>query len=313
MKKLLTLTLILVLSCTALAAQERTVTVNTSWKEDKSLELSFKVTKPGTHTVFVAFRDMRNTREPRMIIHEISTNGFFYIIKPINKEENISYSAMLYTSLHGRFNPPVDSSFVYNLPFPAERKFTAHNMHDLWEKHFKEEDRDPMHAYQFIMEAGDTIAAMRKGIVTEIHDGKLPVDDYTEISFSSNYNFLKIEHADGSIASYKVLQNGSFMVKEGDTVYPGTPLALAGTYDNQIYQSRISVYCYQQKSENKYLNIENIRNNVRRSYMEPIFATSEGNLKLENEKTYTAVLDSNIITREMSKRELKNYQKTKNK
>ena len=36
-----------------------------------------------------------------------------------------------------------------------------------------------------------------------------------------------IEHEDGTLAYYNVLEKNSFMVKVGDIVYPDTPLALS--------------------------------------------------------------------------------------
>ncbi len=83
---------------------------------------------------------------------------------------------------------------------------------------------DGRYAYDFAMPIGIVILATRGGTVTNIIDG---------FSNSTNRvdqaNFITIEHADGSVASYIHLSPNSFMVNVGDVVLQGDPIGLSGS------------------------------------------------------------------------------------
>ena len=97
------------------------------------------------------------------------------------------------------------------------------------------------------------------------------------------------------------------MVEEGDIVYPGTPLALAGTYDGQKYETRIFI-TYKILKQQDYEHFkESLTSSV---YIDPVFATDQGNTRLSSNQSYRAVQTDEMAKAEMNKRELKSLRKT---
>jgi murein DD-endopeptidase MepM/ murein hydrolase activator NlpD len=83
------------------------------------------------------------------------------------------------------------------------------------------------YAYDFAMPIGTTVTAARPGVVAEIrmkfHDGQ-PEEGES--------NWIKIRHADGTIAAYSHLTEHGALVKIGDHVLAGQPIGLSGNTGN---------------------------------------------------------------------------------
>ncbi|MCP4414974.1 MAG: M23 family metallopeptidase [Chloroflexi bacterium] len=77
------------------------------------------------------------------------------------------------------------------------------------------------------MDAGVSILAARAGIVIDIQD---PANDGEWMGSETNY--IIIEHADGSRATYQHLRQHSASVAIGDSVAVGQPIALVGNSGN---------------------------------------------------------------------------------
>ena len=112
---------------------------------------------------------------------------------------------------------PPQSESPYRLPWKAgvgrlvaqgNRSFTSHReLHEF--------------AWDFVMPIGTPVLAARDGIVKEATDS----DD--GIGVKPN-NFVIIEHQDGQRSGYFHLSKGKVLVKEGDFVKRGQPIALSG-------------------------------------------------------------------------------------
>ncbi|HEY3897026.1 MAG TPA: M23 family metallopeptidase [Chthoniobacter sp.] len=83
------------------------------------------------------------------------------------------------------------------------------------------------YAYDFVMPIGTTVTAARAGVVVEIrmkfHDGQ---------PGEGESNWVKIRHADGTIAAYSHLTAHGALVKIGDHVVAGQPIGLSGNTGN---------------------------------------------------------------------------------
>jgi len=83
------------------------------------------------------------------------------------------------------------------------------------------------YAYDFSMPIGTTVTAARAGIVAEIrmkfHDGQ---------PGEGESNWVKIRHADNTIAAYSHLTANGALVKIGDHVIAGQPIGLSGNTGN---------------------------------------------------------------------------------
>lgn len=114
-------------------------------------------------------------------------------------------------------NYPPQAESHYKLPWKAgvsrfvaqgNRSFTSHR-----ELH--------KYAWDFVMPIGSEVLAVRDGIVKEASD----LDD--GIGIKPN-NFVIIEHEDGHKSGYFHLAKGKVLVKVGEIVKQGQPIALSG-------------------------------------------------------------------------------------
>jgi hypothetical protein len=83
------------------------------------------------------------------------------------------------------------------------------------------------YSYDFVMPVGTTVTAARAGIVSEIRvkfrDGQ---------PGEGESNWVKVRHADGTIAAYSHLTEQGALVKIGDHVVAGQPIGLSGNTGN---------------------------------------------------------------------------------
>ncbi|MEZ4777347.1 MAG: carboxypeptidase-like regulatory domain-containing protein [Bacteroidia bacterium] len=101
-----------------------------------------------------------------------------------------------------------DDAFAYLIPVGNSRKAMVN---------------DSAQAYyedQFIMAAGDTVFAMRKGVVTATAGMGKVVD---RIGGAGSFEVL---HADGTVMVYQHLDTSHVFVQAGETIYPGQALSI---------------------------------------------------------------------------------------
>lgn len=281
--------------------------MSSKW-EDGNIKITFEKSKPGTYTVLLHINELSNASISNP--HMIKATSFItnLNIQRVDKNTPLKYSGAYYWYARGNVNPKkVDGDFLYRLPVSPGKDYLVTKHYNVNEKYFGEESTN-YHSYQFNAEKGDTVFAVRKGIVMEIEDGADPVASGSNVSYSTQRNSMIIEHEDGTMAWYGVLEKNSFMVKEGDMVYPHTPLALAGTYDMQEYQIRLRIYYLTYDNKVKFSREKGFKTST--EYIAPRFITANGILKLEHGKTYSsAVITEDIITKEMTRKEKKEYGK----
>jgi murein DD-endopeptidase MepM/ murein hydrolase activator NlpD len=113
-----------------------------------------------------------------------------------------------------------DTSYVYALPFAIN---TSHRLVQGYFGHFSHKERA---ALDFKMKRGTKILAAREGIVVRVKQ------DGNKGGWNKKYrpygNNVVIQHADGSRAGYWHLKFNGSLVKVGDSVKKGQPIALSG-------------------------------------------------------------------------------------
>lgn len=113
-----------------------------------------------------------------------------------------------------------DTSYVYALPFPEGKTYRVVQGYF---SSFSHKDRA---AIDFYMHRGTSITAAREGIVIRVkQDGNKGGLNKKYRQYGNN---IVIEHSDGSRAGYWHLQQNSALVKAGDIVQKGQPIALSG-------------------------------------------------------------------------------------
>ena len=83
------------------------------------------------------------------------------------------------------------------------------------------------YSYDFSMPVGTTVTAARAGVVADIRM------DFRDSQRGENEsNWVRIQHADGTVASYVHLTERGALVKVGDVVVAGQPVGLSGNTGN---------------------------------------------------------------------------------
>lgn len=228
----------------------------------------------------------------------------FLTLTPTNKDQGIGFSYS-YSYIRGELNPKYSPLFLYALPYAKGKKVRAIESSFLNATYFGSTTPDDWKVYRFITEQIDTVTAIRKGIVVNVSD--LYDEDNKDIKYTNKVNSVVIEHADGTLATYKGFKKGIF-VKEGQIVFPGTALGMNSITNDRYGISLMLTYL-------KSADIESAGKNVKESkslygFITPYFCPTENaNGILINQKYYTSAITPEIIQKEMTKKEIKNLGK----
>ena len=219
-----------------------------------------------------------------------------------SKSSTFKYS---YKYVKGCVNPKIDNSFTYLLPIAAGKETEPFSLTYFQINEQYPEPKD-YYAVGFKTNIGDTIFAARRGIVSAIRDtANLKFSDY---SYSSVDNYIEIFHKDCSFGMYKVFKKS--LVSLGQTVEAGDPIAIAGgdKYISGPHFRFWVYYNYEQK-----LQIKNKDgNSVIKywAYVPLVFYTKEKkNVTLNVGENYTSIHPDSLIIQEMTKRQIKKWQK----
>jgi murein DD-endopeptidase MepM/ murein hydrolase activator NlpD len=113
-----------------------------------------------------------------------------------------------------------DTSFIYALPYEQGRSFF------MLQGYYSRLTHRNRAALDFKMKRGTNITAARGGVVIRVkEDG---TKGALKPEYRSHGNFIVIEHEDASRAAYWHLQPNGALVKVGDTVKMGQPIAISG-------------------------------------------------------------------------------------
>ncbi|WP_207420702.1 hypothetical protein [Desertivirga brevis] len=291
-------------------AQEKPLVVETRVNSNNSVDFNYTKTDPASYTVIVNFGSLRNTTaSERQVTQASSNSGKLFSLNPSTPNLGIGYSYKYY-SLRGKVLRKYNSDVQYLLPYKAGTKVRAIEAGYVPAMYFGSEMPSDWKCYNFYTSEEDTVLATRKGVVVQVKDlyeTSKPGDE----AFKSAMNEILIEHTDGTFCKYRGLKKGAF-VTVGQTVLPGTPLGMNSLFHSTSRQYNIMVHLYYLSSD----DIESMRDQTLKtskslySSITPHFYTKEGeNIILENRASYTAASSSDIIKKELSKKELKNMAK----
>jgi hypothetical protein len=264
----------------------------------------FEKTDPGTFTVAVKFKMLSNATNIGPAFTARTYGGTLFSLTPIDKNKGIGYASYSYFYIRGRLKPKYDAGFVYLLPYKKDVKVHVAESNFLGATYFGETTPADWKAYRFYTQQKDTVTAIRKGVVVEIKD--LYETNSNEVVYTSKTNELIIEHADGTLATYRGFQKGSFMVKVGETVFPNTPLGLNSKYDvNGNYNISLMI-TYLKSATPRDNNADKSEPNSYYGFVTPHFMTAESaDHILTAQQAYVAASNNLVIRKEMSKKELK--------
>ncbi|WP_198013945.1 M23 family metallopeptidase [Desulforegula conservatrix] len=127
-----------------------------------------------------------------------------------------------YWILRGSYKAKHDNSHIYNLPYGPGESFEIVQGFNGSFSHRKEN----YYAVDFGLPEGTIVCAARGGTIVDIYDESDlsgPSKDYADYG-----NYIIIEHSDKTLGEYWHLKKKGSLVKVGDTVKAGSPIAISG-------------------------------------------------------------------------------------
>lgn len=249
--------------------------------KDNTVDILCNKTRPGNYTLILSFSNMDNavidSPSKRVVLKGVGQVPVLTIY-PTSKFNPPSFWYS-YTVIEGVLDPEVDSTFVYRIPLSAGKQVLT--------SRFSQKNN----RVGFNTQVGDTIYAPRKGMLYSITPNK-----------NNGTLTVMIENGDFTYSMIGGIKQGSMgMMKLGDMVFPDTPLGVAAVeyIPFSLLYRGIDTSKPTDKTYTKYF------------YIKPIFATEQGNVKVEPSSRYTVVADADLITKEMSNKEKKARLKAK--
>ena len=280
------------------------IQLTADFNEAGDLVVKAEKSRLGTYSAAIDFQNVQNLTVPSRYRVAIRSSGPLIVLKNRGYSQSTHCGWKSIFVLGDRSAKP-DTSFIYRLPCSPARGAT--------QVRFAQEDKSlffhtapPKNwaAFCFFLNRGDTVYAIRKGLVVEIKEQGTSETGKPGVVYTSDHNYVQVEHADGTIATYNVLEPGSVCVKLGDTVYPDTPLALVGSFDGTQYRVALTLHYIADRVFEKG-NAYSYERAFESIFINPVFATADGNRMLVSQNRYTAVVAPELITKEMTKREMK--------
>ncbi|WP_305982248.1 peptidoglycan DD-metalloendopeptidase family protein [Roseivirga thermotolerans] len=285
-----------------ITAQDRIVRVDGTFNP-KSQEYVFEAKNLSTtyYTVVVKFNRLYNLRSstslPFIKAVPPGNTKLFELSKDGYGDPDYSYSVVYWK---GTANPKVED-VLYALPVSSGIEVGVKPLQHL-AKTFQQETPENFYAIGFSLVDGDTIRAARQGVVEEIQaDNQTDNLNYT---FTTERNYIRVRHEDGTVARYTNFKNNSALIEVGEELLPGDPMAIATQTSNTgeaLLMFRVTYLIVDPKMSSDYKEWSSI------GYVTPKFITENHEGELKPNKLYKARLTDDIITQEMSKRERKKY------
>ncbi len=251
------------------------------------------------YTVELTFSDLAGYKSSRgerfrITIPPKSVGFEICALRNIENEQhhNFRYSHTTYSGIH---IPRPDTTFTYLIPAIAGHEVTAFHVNYFGEVVGK--DKPGFYAAGFRYRLGDTICAARAGTVCKVFD-HADKRSRGEIYGSQTRNYITVEQPDGTLAHYSMLSPVKLLVEEGDKIIPGQPIAVISAEDFN-YPLILTV---------SHLNLNNLPDEQGsfHSTVHTIFCTEQNpSVALADKQLYKAVHPVEIITKELSKKEIK--------
>lgn len=228
----------------------------------------------------IKFSDLENL-SPKIFERKILLrpgNNNLFVLNIANKDQSIQYEYSFSYIMRLSDNP--DLSFPYLVPIGSGKIVQLQT--------YNENGNKTTLLNHFVMSPGDSVFAVRKGTVTALPDDDSRLDRIIK-SLS-----LEVLHQDGTLAIYRGLDNATNKLRLGQTIYPGQYIGIIDKNGTLI------------------LNLLAMNGPLKLKALEIYFTDQNRNLT-------SAALSNNmkvaypeeIIEKEMTDREIKQYEKGK--
>lgn len=298
--------IILLLCIVQHLSSQNEILLTSQVNKDNSVEFRYNKSMPGNYLVYLNFKQYDNTYPPKNKFVVDGYKGFLFELTPIDKNRGIAYSySYSYIYYRGIPNAKIELDFVYLLPFKDNTSFEARFLNNVDKLYFNKQEPKDWKSFQFNCNKADTVCSARKGLVIDVVD-IYSIDTTNTYIYSSQRNRVRIEHKDGTFATYEGFDGKNILVKQGDIVLPNQPLGKLIQYDKSgTYQLRFTGdYLIENPSEK-----ENTNQRFSYACIDPFFQSTEGVVKLASNKSYTTKISEDLILKELSKKEIKKREK----
>ncbi|WP_268035181.1 hypothetical protein [Algoriphagus sp. PAP.12] len=273
----------------------------TSERDDKGeVTLNYVNSSEMTYTVLLEFPVLLNlstTGGSRVIAIANPGKGRLTTLKPLQSNQRTNYSYK-YTFVKGNIYGKTKVEPIYLVPVKEGTTVRSVPMTHLENRLQPKEHNDEYVGISFHFDEEVEIVAPRKGIVAGL---SMSNDKSSEnLDFTRSENFIEIYHEDGKVTKIMVLKSGSQQVQLGQEVFPGDVLATSAG-DN-----------YQGGKHVRMAVMEVVKNEeglIKNKIIPVNFAINGESVLLENYGPFEVIFPEEVITREMTKKELKNYGK----
>lgn len=290
-------------------AQVKLITCHTEQNTDNTLSIIAESQAFGQHTVKLIFKSFEGFKS------NINTPVALFSVR-FGKSElaklTLNNSAIppslnfSYNYFHGvALNRKPDSNFVYLIPGSRGNRLFTFPVTSLQEI-INHNTTNYFYITGFRYQLGDTICAVRAGEIYLCSDEVKEGEKGGQI-FNRERNFIYIEHKDGTLSQYSIPAPIKLLVKSGDYVIPGQPLAFFNK-ESESYKLIFSVDYLDEKkvlsNTNAELSIPPISPYI---YLSTVFYDGDisRGTRLSENKQYTIQHPKEIIGAELSKKDKK--------
>jgi len=200
--------------------------VEVSYTQDSKGNLLFTCTNHAfcTYIVSVEFTTFQNAKADHALpyVGEVKPGvNKLFTVSPEKPSDEIQVKYKM-SFRKGCFEPKLDTGFAYLLPIAPGTETQVYEMN----KTPGEDGRDSGFAVRMRMKQGDTIFAVRRGIVTAVYTGSSEND--AGATATDSWNYVEIVHGDCTFGQYGVFKKDGAFVHPGESVEAGAPLGLVG-------------------------------------------------------------------------------------
>lgn len=272
-----------------------------SERDDKGIiTLTYTNNSKMTYTVLLEFPVLLNlstSSGPRVIAVAYPGKGKLTTLRPVLSTRRTNYSYK-YTYVKGNIYGKTKGEPIYLVPVKEGAMVRASSMTHIENVLQPKEKKDEYAGLAFLFDEEVEIVAPRKGIIAAM---SMENEGSSEkLDFNRSENFIEIYHEDGKITKIMVLKSGSQKVKLGQEVFPGDVLATsAGENYQHGKHVRMAVYVVVKDEEGS----------IKNEAIPVKFAVEGQSFFLENYGPFEVTFPEEVITQEMTKKELKSYRK----
>jgi murein DD-endopeptidase MepM/ murein hydrolase activator NlpD len=214
-----------------------------------------------------------------------------------------------FSSMKGCKQSKVDTGVVYLLPVSPGKQVTANQLAYLGKQFSGQQEPKDWYSLALKMNSGDTVFAARRGTVSAVRSDA--ASSGTHLGFNREDNMVEISHADCSFGTYTVFRPNSIFVRPGQFVEAGSPLGIVGG-ENYDYGPHVRFAVHYNYEAPVVKNGQPTAEKHYWAYVPVRFWLKEEQKadQLAFQKPYLCEHPELVIEQEMSKREIKKWQKS---